>query len=178
MRSGVLSPKLIQRRGFAALLSVVLFLSALTGTQAAGASRHILGLHLVHTTISAQQATSSQLPDGYMIVPARNGNDGNYLVAIRPFLSNADFVDISAGFDEATNAPAIYFRLSPEATKLFAEITRNNIGNAFAIVVDGTVISAPIVVTEIAGGSGIITGSFGIEDVKDLVARMTAAKTD
>ncbi len=168
----------VTRRAVAALWSLLLGFSFLSTAQAAQQSEHIMGLHLAHPTISAKQAMSSQLPDGYMVVPSPEGLDGLLLVTSAPFLTNADFSDISAGFDAATNAPAINFKLTPAAARSFAGVTRNNIGRVIAIIADGAVISAPIIVSEIAGGIGIITGSFGTEDVNDLVARMTAAKSD
>lgn len=165
-------------RAMAALWSFLLGFAFLTDASAAQQSEHIVGLHLAHPTMSAKQAMSSQVPDGYMVVPSPEGLDGLLLVASSPFLTNADFSDISAGFDAATNAPAINFSLTSAAAKILTEVTRDNIGRVIAIIADGAVISAPIIVTEIAGGRGIITGSFGTEDVNDLVARMTAAKSD
>ncbi len=165
-------------RAMVTLWSFLLGFFFVVGAQAAQQSGHVVGLHLAHPTMSANQAMSSKLPDGYVIVPSPDGYDGLLLVASAPFLTNADFSEISAGFDEATNAPIINFRLTSAAAKILAEVTRDNIGTAIAIIADGAVISAPIIVTEIAGGRGIISGSFGTEGVKDLVARMRAAKSD
>jgi len=58
----------------------------------------------------------------------------------------------------------IAFELTPEGTDIFAEVTGQNIKNRLAIVLDGKVKSAPSIQSEIAGGSGQITGDFTVEE--------------
>jgi protein-export membrane protein SecD len=52
--------------------------------------------------------------------------------------------------------------------------TRNNVGNLFAIILDGKVISAPRINEPILGGNGIITGSFTFQEVTDLALLLRA----
>ena len=174
MRTTTLAGKSLLALG----VTVVWLIASLAQPWAAQSGKHILGLHLVHPSITAEQATLSQIPDGYMILSAENANDEHHLVETKPFLTNADFANISSGFDEYTNDPIVEFELTPEAKVKFATVTRENIGNAIAIVIDGRVVSAPIIMAEISGGFGMITGGFTIKDVEDLVDRMTAAKAD
>lgn len=56
--------------------------------------------------------------------------------------------------------PEIDFELNETGTKLFAEVTRDNIGRRLAIVLDGELYSAPVIRGEIPGGRGQITGEF------------------
>jgi preprotein translocase subunit SecD len=56
--------------------------------------------------------------------------------------------------------PQIDFRLNPESTTAFAEITRENIGHRLAIVLDGQLYSAPVIQSPIESGYGQIAGHF------------------
>jgi beta-lactamase regulating signal transducer with metallopeptidase domain len=78
--------------------------------------------------------------------------------------------DASVGNDRQTGKPIIVFRFTPKGRDQFAEITRNNIGHRLAVVVNGTVITAPTVVGPILGGSGQITGDFATEAEANVVA--------
>jgi preprotein translocase subunit SecD len=67
------------------------------------------------------------------------------------------------------NAEAgVSFELDGVGARRFAEITKANVGKPFAIVLDGKVLSAPTIRDTIAGGSGIISGSFTLEEAKEL----------
>ena len=62
--------------------------------------------------------------------------------------------------------PQINFELKPEGAIKFAKITRENIGKQLAIVLDGKVQTAPVIKTEIAGGSGSISGNYTVEEAQ------------
>ena len=65
---------------------------------------------------------------------------------------------------------AVDFKLSDEGARLFAEHTRQHVREQFAIVLDGTVISAPVINEPITGGQGQISGGFStIAEVNQLV---------
>ena len=82
-------------------------------------------------------------------------------------------VDAQPSFDQ-NNRPAISFRLNPTGGRLFGEYTANNIGQAFAIVLDGEVLSAPTIQSHIPGGSGIITGQFDVAGTTKLAIQLRA----
>jgi preprotein translocase subunit SecD len=67
------------------------------------------------------------------------------------------------------NEPVIALQFNSEGEELFQKITGENIGAPLAIVLDGIVISAPIINTEISGGSAVITGNFTPEEARELV---------
>jgi beta-lactamase regulating signal transducer with metallopeptidase domain len=71
--------------------------------------------------------------------------------------------------------PVIEFRLTTTGRDQFAEMTRDNIGRRLAVVVNGTVITAPVVKGPILGGRGEITGDFTKEKASALVAEMMGA---
>jgi SecD/SecF fusion protein len=82
--------------------------------------------------------------------------------------------DARAGYDDRTGQPVINFQLDNAGARQFAEITRNNVGKPFAIVLDGKVLSAPVINEPIPGGSGQISGSFTLAEATDLAALLRA----
>ena len=75
----------------------------------------------------------------------------------------------TAGTDSTTGQRAVDFTLQGTGTTLFANYSKNNVGNQFAIVLDGVVQSAPSIRQPITGGTGQISGSFTSQEVSDLV---------
>jgi SecD/SecF fusion protein len=64
--------------------------------------------------------------------------------------------------------PVINFTFNSKGASIFADITRENVGNRLAIVLDGELYSAPVIRTEILGGSGEISGSFDAREAQEL----------
>ncbi len=77
-------------------------------------------------------------------------------------------------FDKTTNRPMVELTFNEEGAKLFASITKANIGKQVAIFLDGLPISAPMVNEEITGGKAVISGSFTVEEARTLVGRLNA----
>ncbi|MBI2670035.1 MAG: protein translocase subunit SecD [Candidatus Yanofskybacteria bacterium] len=77
-------------------------------------------------------------------------------------------------FDQTTSQPQISLELNDDGAKLFAEITRRNLGKRVAIYIDGLVISAPTVQSEIQGGRAVISGGFTIKEARDLANNLNA----
>jgi preprotein translocase subunit SecD len=88
-------------------------------------------------------------------------------------VSGEDLVDAQPSFDQ-NNRPAVSFRFDAAGARLFGDYTAANIGQPFAIVLDDEVISAPVIQAHIAGGSGIITGSFTVEESTNLAILLRA----
>ncbi|MBM3590176.1 MAG: protein translocase subunit SecD [Alphaproteobacteria bacterium] len=87
-------------------------------------------------------------------------------------LSGDLLLDASATYHEGK--PAVAFRFNALGSRKFAEITQNNIGKIFAIVLDGKVITAPMINTVINQGSGVITGSFTVAEASQLALLLRA----
>lgn len=66
----------------------------------------------------------------------------------------------------------IEFIFTVEGQKSFAKITRENIDRRLAIIVDGKVLTAPVIRTEIPGGRGQINGDFTEQEAKEIVAKI------
>ncbi len=64
--------------------------------------------------------------------------------------------------------PQIDFQLNDNGAKRFGEVTRNNIGQRLAIVLDGELYSAPVIQSAIETGNGQITGHFMVEQAQEL----------
>jgi len=77
-------------------------------------------------------------------------------------------------FDQTTNNPHVSLEFTDEGGKIFAELTKNNIGKVLAIYLDGSPISIPRVEEEISGGKAQITGSFTLTEAKELAQRLNA----
>jgi len=89
-----------------------------------------------------------------------------------PIIAVGEIVSAEAGFDDY-NRPTISFRLASTGRIKFAQATSQNIGRPFAIVLDGTIISAPVINSPITGGEGQITGSFTTKEAGHLAASIS-----
>ncbi|WP_409526062.1 protein translocase subunit SecD [Nitrincola sp. MINF-07-Sa-05] len=89
-------------------------------------------------------------------------------------LEGGDLSDARLAFDANNQEPVVNFRLNSHGAETFSTITRDNIGRAFAIVLDETVITAPVIRTTIGGGSGQISGNFTAREAGDLALLMRA----
>ena len=66
----------------------------------------------------------------------------------------------------------VSFVLKPDQAKVFADFTRDHVNQYLAIVLDKNVISAPVIKSEISGGSGVISGSFTQADANTLTIQL------
>ena len=72
--------------------------------------------------------------------------------------------------------PEVSMSMNSEGAREWAQLTKNNVGKAVAIVLDGVVYSAPRVNQEISGGQSSISGNFTIEDTKDLANTLKSGR--
>jgi preprotein translocase subunit SecD len=89
-------------------------------------------------------------------------------------VSGEDLTDAQPGFDQRTNEPIVTFRFNTRGGRRFAQVTQENVGRPFAIVLDNEVISAPVIREPILGGSGQISGNFTVEQANDLAILLRA----
>jgi len=87
-------------------------------------------------------------------------------------LSGRNLKNASLRFDPNDGTPMVALEFDEEGAKMFEEITERNIGKTVAIVLDGYVISAPVVNEKIPNGEAVISGSFSVEEAKLLVRRL------
>lgn len=89
-------------------------------------------------------------------------------------LSGKNLKSAAVDFNPNTGEPQVNLQFDGEGTKLFADITKQNVGKQVAIYLDGSPISTPVVQQEITGGSAVISGNFTIEEAKILARRLNA----
>jgi len=93
---------------------------------------------------------------------------GKLPVEKRIMVQGEDLTDAQPGFNQQTQEPVVNFRFNIRGGQRFAEVTAANVGRPFAIVLDGKVISAPVIRGPIPGGSGEISGHFTVESANRL----------
>ncbi|HLB44801.1 MAG TPA: protein translocase subunit SecD [Candidatus Limnocylindrales bacterium] len=106
------------------------------------------------------------------VPPARNNDvvDGQPIPADLRVVFAGDQIDTAAAGFNQIGERAVNFTLKPEGARLFAQYTTQHVNERFAIVLDGTVISAPNIRSPITGGQGEISGGFQTQaDVNRLV---------
>jgi preprotein translocase subunit SecD len=139
-------------------------LKALIGTTAQLTFQHVIG-----QTGDPDAAAGA----GNEVVPSLDREGVYYILDAAPVVSGEDLVDAQPSFDQ-NGRPAVNFRFDPTGARKFGDYTAENIGNPFAIVLDGEVISAPVIQSHIPGGSGIITGNFTVEESTNLAVLLRA----
>ena len=133
-----------------------------------------LTFHMVDVSMSAEQALQTRPPAGTIVLNSVDDPPLPYLVEEVPLLSGEDLVDAQVQFDQRTNEPVVSFRFNTSGARKFAQVTQQNVGRPFAIVLDNEVISAPVIREPITGGSGQISGSFTVESANDLAVLLRA----
>ncbi|MCA1443612.1 protein translocase subunit SecD [Ensifer sp. IC4062] len=162
---GVAEP-LIQRIGSNRILV------QLPGLQDPTRLRELLGstaqmsFHMLDQTVDVTQPP----PRGVDILPGANDDTNKYPVESRVAISGERLDDAKVGFDQRTNQPVVDFSFDSLGARQFAEITRENVGRPFAIVLDGKVLTAPVINEPILGGRGQISGNFTAESATVLSA--------
>ena len=93
---------------------------------------------------------------------------GTLSVEKRVMVQGEDLTDAQPGFDSRTNEPVVNFRFNIRGGQRFGQVTSENVGRPFAIVLDDKVISAPRILGPITGGSGQISGRFTVQQANNL----------
>ncbi|MEP5632649.1 MAG: protein translocase subunit SecD [Tateyamaria sp.] len=160
----------IQRQGADRILIQV------PGIGSASELKAIIGTtaQLTFNPVVSRTSDSSQAPGvGNELVPSLDEPGLFYVIESAPVVSGEDLVDAQPSFDQNGN-PAVSFRFNTAGARRFGDYTAENIGSPFAIVLDDEVVSAPVIQSHIPGGSGIITGNFGIEESTNLAILLRA----
>ncbi len=84
--------------------------------------------------------------------------------------------DARSEFDQNSGNAEVTMTMNPDGAKTWARLTKNNVGNFIAIVLDDYVYSAPRVNGEIPGGRSSITGDFTVTEAKDLANILKSGK--
>ena len=112
-------------------------------------------------------------PPDDIALPSQEGG-APQVVKRRSVVTGEMLTDASQGFDQQTSQPVVNFRFNGVGTRRFAEVTAENIGKRFAIVLDNKIVSAPVIQGAITGGSGQISGNFTPDSANQLAIVLRA----
>ena len=112
-------------------------------------------------------------PNEVESLPMQKGG-GTVQVQKRVMVDGGDLVDAQQSFDQQTGEPDVTFRFNLRGGQKFGQVTTENVGRPFAIVLDGKVISAPVIRSPITGGTGQITGNFALDEASSLAILLRA----
>jgi preprotein translocase subunit SecD len=116
-----------------------------------------LTFHLV-----SEQASGSDIRS----VPMREDPQQTLPIKRRPIMSGDMLVNAQPSFQDG--APIVSFKLNGVGARRFCEVTTQNTGKPFAVVLDNEVITAPRINEPICGGNAQISGSFTVQESADL----------
>ncbi len=118
-------------------------------------------------------ANPGEDPSNYEMLD-QTDQPGKLPVEKQVMVEGEDLTDAQPGFDPRTGEPVVNFRFNIRGGQRFGEVTSENVGRLFAIVLDGKVISAPRILGPITGGSGQISGHFTVESANNLAILLRA----
>jgi preprotein translocase subunit SecD len=121
-------------------------------------------------------AARGQVPFGDEYYVERNGQP--LLVKKQVVLTGDRLTDAQAGFDQQTNEPAVHLRLDGQGSRIFQEVTRENVNKRMAILLiekgKGEVVTAPVIRSEIPGGRVQISGRMSTTEASDVALLLRA----
>jgi preprotein translocase subunit SecD len=126
-----------------------------------------LTFQMVDVSITPDDMAAGRIPPDDEILPSDDKYAPAYVVKKRAVVTGEMLTRANLTTDE-NGQPAVGFSFNGVGTRRFGEVTSQNIGKPFAIVLDKRVISAPRIQTAITAGTGIINGSFTTESANQL----------
>ncbi|MBK1697751.1 protein translocase subunit SecD [Rhodovibrio salinarum] len=170
--TGVREPT-IQRQGDARIVV------QLPGINNPERMKDILGktARLTFRLVDQDARVGGDVPPGSEVLPSDEaGPEGQptrqYVVRKRIMVSGENLTDAQPTFQQGQ--PVVSFTFDTVGAKRFGETTQENVGRPFAIVLDGKVISAPVIREPILGGQGVISGDFTVQEANDLALLLRA----
>ncbi|NMF97877.1 protein translocase subunit SecD [Aromatoleum toluolicum] len=155
----------------------------LPGVQDVAKAKDILGrtatleVRLVDETPGALEgALAGSVPLGTELYNERGGSP--ILVRNQVVLTGDRLTDAQPGFDGQTNEPAVHLTLDAAGSRIFRDVTRENVGKRMAILLiekgKGEVVTAPVIRTEIGGGRVQISGRMTTQEANDVALLLRA----
>jgi len=142
----------------------------------------LLEFRLLDEQTSVEQAQAGRLPEGSEILYQRRTDKETkaerkipYVVQKRTLLTGSELTRAEVQADP--NSPGnwqVAIEFTATGTRIFGEVTEQNTGKHLAIILDGTLYSAPRINERIPGGRAVITGQFAVEEARDLAIVLRA----
>jgi len=144
---------------------------------------------LAFSTIAAEQASppvfqmrlvlDTQSADSEQMTLVHKSKDGDdtepVYVQKSVLLDQTDLKSAMVTTNRLDGRPRIQIVFTDRGKKRFAEVTRQNIGERLAIIIEGQLYSAPRIMTEIPSGTAEIAGNFSEQEARDLAAKILRA---
>ena len=131
-----------------------------------------LEFKLVDEKGDLDKALAGQIPSGDMVAYHEDGRP--ILLKKRTELSGKDVAQARVSIDPQYNEPAVTLKFNNQGARTFDRLTKENVNKRFAILLEGTVQSAPVIRERISGGTAQITGSFLLEEARNLAIVLRA----
>jgi protein-export membrane protein SecD len=123
---------------------------------------------------SANPSSPGPAPIGDEYLPMQDNARERIAVRRRVDVDGGDLTDARAATNQETGQWVVDFTFNSVGARRFGDITRSNVNHRFAIVLDGKVISAPVIREPITGGRGQISGSFTAQSATELALLLRA----
>jgi len=156
----------------------------LPGVQDTAKAKDILGrtatleVRLVDEGTEARAAETGRGPVPFGSERYMDRNSQAVIVKKQVILTGENLTDAQPGFDGQTQEPTVNLTLDAKGSRIFRDITRENVGKRMAIVLfekgKGEVVTAPVIRTEIAGGRVQISGRMTTTEANDTALLLRA----
>lgn len=134
--------------------------------------------HLVNEQVSPEAVARNMVPSDTMLLPGDDAGgrmgeqERRFPVMAQVALGGENLTNANVGYQGGL--PVVEFTFNRLGADKFGQITQQNIGRRFAVVLDGKVITAPVIRSAILGGRGIIEGNFTVEGANELAVLLRA----
>ncbi|HKR15978.1 protein translocase subunit SecD [Rhizorhapis sp.] len=137
-----------------------------------------LEFKLVDITADPAELAAGRAPVGSQILPYPTNPAGVPYIAVKRqvMISGDQLIDAQQGYDQQNNEPVVNIRFDGAGGRKFARVTTENVNKPFAIILDGTVLSAPNINEPILGGSAQVSGSFTVASANELAIALRSGK--
>lgn len=140
-----------------------------------------LEFKLVDESVHHEDVAQGKIPAGSKIYPMKRFDQEtgkvqqtNIVLKDRTLLTGEYITDARVRIDQQYNQPYVGLEFDPQGARIFERITGEHVKERLAIVLDGVVYSAPVIQEKISGGKASITGSFTMDEARDLAIVLRA----
>lgn len=131
------------------------------------------GWHIIKYIESRGENDNKEVRSAHILFPKQSVANYADLKYKETGLSGKNLKSATVTFqNQGLSEPQVSLKFDAEGTTLFADITKRNLEKTVAIYLDGQIISAPVVQSEITNGEAVITGSYGLDEAKQLAQRL------
>lgn len=140
-----------------------------------------LEFKLVDESVRPEDLKEGKIPAGSKAYPMKKFDPAtgrvqqtDIILKDRTLLTGEYITDARVRIDQQTNQPYVALEFDPQGARIFERITGEHVKERLAIVLDGVVYSAPVIQEKISGGRASITGSFTMDEARDLAIVLRA----